>query len=345
MKDRLLEAIIAERDDVADLDPAERRLALRSVVIDAVGEKLAPSLLTELADSIDGFGPIAALMRDDAVTDVWVNGPFDVWVERAGRTERSAAEWSSEADLRAFIDRWLGEAGVHADASYPIADGCLPDGSRVHVVLPPVAPNGPLISIRRWPRRRYLLDDLVRLGTLDGGRAEELRAAVAERKSIAVSGGTGAGKTTLLNALLPLVGDNERIVLIEELKELRPDRVHVVSLVARPPNVEGKGTIGLGTLVRAALRMRPDRIVVGEVRGPEALDALAAMSTGHEGSMITLHARSAADAIERMITLAMSSPAAPGEEMLRRRVVDALDLVVHLERVPGGRVVAEVSAP
>ena len=334
--------LVLEHDELADLDPAERRLALRSLVTRVLGTEHAAAIVPVLADAIDGFGPLSALMRDEDVTDVLVNGPNEVWVERRGSLERVDVRWDSEAELRAFIARWLGAAGARVDASHPIADARLEDGSRIHAVLPPIAPGGPLVSIRRWPRTGWSLPALVDAGMLGEEEALLLRSSVANRRSIAISGGTGSGKTTLMNALLAFVGEVERIVVIEETPELRPPCAHHVSLIARPPNVEGKGAIDLDALVRASLRMRPDRIVVGEVRGPEALSALDAMATGHEGSMLTVHARSARDALERLVSLSLYAASGASEESLRGRVLRAFDLVAHLERRDGHRVLAEV---
>jgi pilus assembly protein CpaF len=223
-----------------------------------------------------------------------------------------------------------------------VADARLPDGSRMHVVLPPLAPAGPLVSIRRFPRRRFDLDALTTAGMLDQADADFLRSCVRNRISVAISGSTASGKTTLLNALLGVVDPGERIVLIEEIPELSPASGHVVSLVARFENVEGRGAVGLEALLRAALRMRPDRIVVGEVRGPEALVALGALSSGHEGSMVTVHAASATRVVERMVALALQGPSGAGEASLRRQFEDAFGAVVHLERTAEGRRVAEI---
>ncbi|HEX2195606.1 MAG TPA: ATPase, T2SS/T4P/T4SS family, partial [Actinomycetota bacterium] len=292
---RLLERVL-ENDWLADLDPAQRRLALRDL--------LAPGEVSEVAEHIDGYGPLAEVMARPGVTDVLVNGPHEVWVEQDGALTAAEVGWPDAGALRDFADRMLARGGASADASRPVADARLPDGSRIHVVLPPVAPHGPLVSIRRFPSVRFTLDDLLAAAMLDDEQAARLAQLVRERASIVISGATGSGKTTLLNALLATVGSEERVVTIEETPELGPFGSHVVSLVARPPNVEGAGEIDLAALVRASLRMRPDRIVVGEVRGREAAAALAAMATGHEGSMLTLHARSAAEAPERLASLA-----------------------------------------
>ncbi len=336
MRRDLLELAL-RHDEIAELDAAERRLALREVLLSDDAPDDAPGCLAELADAIDGFGPLTPLMEDESVTDVLVNGASDVWVERAGKLHRADVRFEDDEDLEAFIDRTLGRAGSRVDAAKPIADARLHDGSRVHVVLPPVATHGPLVSIRRYPGVPLSLGDLVDLGALTHVGADRLRGAVAQRETIAISGGTGSGKTTLLNALLGEVQGDERVVILEETPELRPRCAHHVSLLTRDDNIEGVGAITLADLVRATLRMRPDRIVIGEVRGPEALAALAAMSVGHDGSIVTIHARSAARAADRLVSLALLASSTTSEVALRRQVDATFDLFVHVERDHTGR--------
>ena len=286
-----LRGLVFEQDELADLDPAERRARLHDIVASEVPGPLVQGVVQELERDIDAYGPITELMANESVTDVIVNGPSEVWVDRGGGLERTDVAWHDEADLRRFIDRSIGTAGGRIDASEPIGDVRLPDGSRMHVVLPPVAPEGPCISIRRFPKIVRSLDQLEESRFATGSQSEHLRRLVEMRRSIVVSGATGSGKTTLLGALLAEVPRDERVVTIEETPELRSSGGHVVSLVVRHRNVEGAGEIDQEALLRAALRMRPDRIVVGEVRGGESRSALAAMSTGHRGSMVTVHAR------------------------------------------------------
>ncbi|MGH2694164.1 MAG: CpaF family protein [Actinomycetota bacterium] len=331
--------LVYERDELADLDAAQRRLALRAVVADA---GLDPSLVSCIADEIDGYGPISELMRDELVTDVLINAYDDVWIERGGDLSRTDVTFGGPQQLATWIERMFARARARVDASSPIADARLEDGSRIHAVLSPIAPAGPVVSIRRFPRARPSLDELTGMGGLTEGQRELLRAAVAAKKTIAIGGATGSGKTTLMNALLGCVDPSERIVAIEETPELLPSHPHVVRLVARPPNLEGAGRVDLSDLVRAALRMRPDRIVVGEVRGSEALDALAVMSTGHRGSMVTIHARSPGDVVARFVSCALSARAGPIEESLERRVRATFDVVVHLVREHGARRVAAI---
>ena len=337
LRDRVL-----ENDHLADLGPAERRLALRALVADVEGEAASPDVAVELADSIDGFGPLAIHMRQPGVTDILVNGPNEIWIDRDGFLERSEVRFAGEAALLEFVQGMLSRSGARVDAARPIADARLADGSRIHVVLPPLADQSTVVSIRRFPETPLTLDDLVVHQTVDAAQADVLRDAVRSRTSIVVSGGTGSGKTTLLNALLGHVGESERVVIIEEIPELRPACSHVVRLVARPANVEGRGAVELEQLVRASLRMRPDRIIVGEARGPEALAALTAMSVGHEGSMLTVHARSAAAALDRIVSLAMLASTGASEAALQRQVAAAIGVVVHLRRDGPKRRVAEI---
>jgi pilus assembly protein CpaF len=328
--------LVLERDGLADLDPAARRLALRSLVAESVDEAELPQRVCELAEAIDGFGPLSRIMRDESVTDVLVNGPNEVWAERDGRLIRTDVSFSDSEQLHGLIERLMGLAGVRADVSRPVADGRLSDGSRIHVVLPPIAPRGPLVSIRRFPQKALSLSDLVDRDTLSSDWAALLAGGVSSRTNIAISGGTGSGKTTLLNALLGEITPAERVVLIEETPELCPPCGHCVGLVTRDDNVEGLGRVESAELVRAALRMRPDRIVVGEIRGPEALAALAALSVGHEGSMVTVHSRSAEATVDRIVSLALSANSGATEAHLRAQVTDAFGLFVHLQRDASG---------
>lgn len=340
MREELLE-IALERDELADLDPAERRLALRQLLLEK--ELDVGTSLPEIARAIDGFGPLHPLMEDDEVTDVLVNGTDEVWIERAGRLLPTSVRFADEAELRSFVERMLAPTGARADSSHPVADARLSDGSRIHVVLPPVASGLPLVSIRKFPPVPLSLEDLAARGMLAFGEVGRLRTAVRSRQTIAIGGGTGTGKTTLLNALLGEIGSEERVVVLEETAELRPRCPHFVALLTRDSNLEGSGAVGLTSLVRAALRMRPDRIVIGEVRGGEVLAALAAMSVGHAGSMVTVHARSASEMAGRLVTLGLMAGSGASEATLARQVETVFDLFVYLDRGrDGGRRVAEI---
>ncbi len=294
-----------------------------------------------LAESIDGAGPLTALMADPEVTDILVNGPDEIWVDNGAGPMRTDLHFEA-AMLDAFIERIVGDRGGRVDISAPVADTWMPDGSRIHVVLPPVAPTGPIVSIRRFPEKAYSLEDLTEKAMLTSSQARHLDGSVLQRRNILISGATGSGKTTLLNALLDRVPTSERVVTIEEVRELIVSKGHFVPLVTRVANVEGVGAVTARDLVRAALRMRPDRIVVGEVRGAEAMDALAAMSTGHDGSLLTVHARDAKTALSRLASLALESDTSMSVEQMERRVIQTFDLVVHVERCEAGRRIAEV---
>jgi pilus assembly protein CpaF len=335
----LLTRIAYEHPELAELDEAARRLALRDLSLSEAGRPLFAGVEMDagaLADEIDGWGPLTQLMRDPGVTDILVNGPGDVRVERSGAIEPAGVCFRDREHLQRSVQRWIGRAGGRADASSPVADVRLGDGSRLHVVLPPVAPHGPLVSIRRFPRCLGL-EDLVEAGAVTESEAAWLRTAVTARRTIAIAGATGSGKTTLLSALLAEVPQNERVVTIEEVPEIATRGGHIASLVTRPSNVQGVGAVTLRDLVRASLRMRPDRIVVGEVRGAETLDALDAFASGHRGSMITLHASSATAIPSRMTALARHAPEAPDASALNDRVGQALDVVLFLEKVDGSR--------
>jgi pilus assembly protein CpaF len=252
-----------------------------------------------------GLGPLEPLLSDRAVDEVMVNGPGEVYVERAGIVSRTGVSFSSEAELMHAIERVLAPLGRRVDEASPLCDARLPDGSRVNVVIPPLSLSGPCLTVRRFRREGFSLRQLVAGGTLPGEVAELLALCVAARASVLVSGGTGSGKTTTLNALSGAIPGEERIVTIEDAAELRLRQRHVVRLEARPANLEGRGEVTIRQLVVNALRMRPDRIVVGEVRGPEALDMLQSLNTGHDGSLTTVHANSPADALRRLETLAL----------------------------------------
>jgi pilus assembly protein CpaF len=296
-----------------------------------------------LRDTV-GLGPLEELLADPEVEEVMVNGPDRVYVERRGRIEPTEVHFADEAELRNSIERILAPLGRRVDELSPMVDARLADGSRVNVVIPPLAVDGPALSIRRFAAARPGPADLVELGTLTPQMRGLLEAAVRERRSLLVSGGTGSGKTTLLNALSSFVAAEERVVTIEDAAELRLQQPHVVRLESRPASVEGRGEVTIRDLLRNALRMRPDRIVIGEVRGPEALDLLTALNTGHRGALSTLHANSPADALRRLETLALMAGVGLPHAAIREQLGRGFELVVHLERLADGRrVVTEIA--
>jgi pilus assembly protein CpaF len=309
-------------------------------LVDAEAPALAPAERDDLCERVlrlaGGLGPLEPLLSDPEVNEVMVNGPERVYVERRGRVVPAPVRFSGEAELLHAIERILAPLGRRVDEASPLCDARLADGSRVNVVLPPLSLVGPCLTIRRFRREGFSLRDLVGNGTVGPAAAELLALAVAGRASILVSGGTGSGKTTTLNALSGAIPGGERVVTIEDAAELSLRQDHVVSLESRPANLEGRGEVTIRGLVVNALRMRPDRIVVGEVRGPEALDLLQALNTGHDGSLSTVHANSPADALRRLETLALMAGVGLPHDAVRGQVADALDLVVHQARMPDG---------
>jgi pilus assembly protein CpaF len=302
------------------------------------------ALATRIVRDTVGLGPLEDLLADPRVEEVMVNGPERVYVERAGRIEATAVSFESEEALRNAIERILSPLGRRIDELSPMVDARLGDGSRVNVVIPPLSIDGPVVSIRRFGARRPGPDELVELGTLSPAGRGRLEEAVAGRRSILISGGTGSGKTTLLNALSSFIAPAERVVTIEDAAELRLQQPHVVRLESRPASVEGRGEVTIRDLLRNALRMRPDRIVIGEVRGAEALDLLTALNTGHDGALSTVHANSPADAIARIETLALMAGVGLPHEAIAEQARRGLDLVVQIERrADGGRRVTEIA--
>jgi pilus assembly protein CpaF len=339
LRERLIERARAGDAAGEDVNEQVRELVDREAISLPTPERAA--LCERVLLLATGLGPLEPLLGDPAVDEVMVNGAGAVYVERSGRLEATDVAFGSDADLMHAVERILAPLGRRVDEASPLCDARLPDGSRVNVVIPPLALTGPCLTIRKFRREGFSLDDLVGNGTLPGPLAELLSAAVARRASILVSGGTGSGKTTTLGALSGAIPESERIVTIEDAAELRLRQRHVVRLEARPPNLEGRGEVTIRQLVRNALRMRPDRIVVGEVRGPEALDMLQALNTGHEGSLTTVHANSPVDALRRVETLALMAGVGLPHAAVREQVASALDLVVHQVRLPDGARVVE----
>ncbi|TMF69487.1 MAG: CpaF family protein [Chloroflexi bacterium] len=293
-------------------------------------------LLDALLDEVLGLGPLQALLEDPAITEIMINHPHQIYVERGGRVTLSPIVFESAGQLRQVIDRIVSTVGRRVDESSPMCDARLRDGSRVNVVLPPLALDGPCMTIRKFSRDKLRPDDLLTVGSASPAMIEFLRAAVRSRLSILVAGGTSSGKTTLLNILSSFIPSDERIVTVEDSAELQLRQKHVIRLESRPPNVEGKGVIEIRDLVRNALRMRPDRIIVGECRGGEALDMLQAMNTGHEGSMSTVHANSPYDAFGRLETMVLMGGADLPARAIQKQIASAIDIVVQAERVRGG---------
>ena len=323
---RLVDGYIDEERRV--LPTADRRAIVQAVV-----------------DETLGFGPLEALLRDPDVTEVMVNGPDAVFVERNGRVQPAPVRFTDAAHLLHVIDRILSPLGRRVDEASPMVDARLPDGSRVNAIIPPLSLQGPVLTVRRFGARMLSGVDMVALGTLTDEMLDLLRLAVVARRNILVIGGTGSGKTTTLAALAAFIPDVERVITIEDAAELRIALPHVVRLESRPGSLEGRGAVPIRALVRNALRMRPDRIVVGEVRGAEALDMLAAMTTGHEGSLSTLHASSPADAIRRLQTLALMGDLELPYAAVADQVAHAIDLIVHQARMAdGSRRVVEITA-
>lgn len=346
LRDQLLREA-GEGPDQAGGGPDDLEERIRALVDREAGpldEAARADLVRRIAQRSFGLGPLESLLTDPEVDEVMVNGtgPASVFVERAGRVEAADVRFGSEAELRHTVERILAPLGRRVDEAQPLCDARLPDGSRVNVVIPPLALDGSVLTIRRFRQRGMSPAELVAGGSWTQPLHALLATAVAARCNVLVSGGTGSGKTTTLNALASFIGPRERVVTVEDAAELCLQRDHVVRLEARPPGLEGRGQVSVRDLVRNALRMRPDRIVVGEVRGGEALDMLSAMSTGHDGSLSTVHAGCAEEALRRVETLALMAGVGLPHTAIRAMVAGAIDLVVHVTRLPGGarRVVA-----
>lgn len=293
-------------------------------------------IATDIVNDMIGFGPLEQLLNDDSVTDIMVNDPNMVYVERHGKIEKTWVTFRDHAHIMQIAQRIAGLIGRRIDEASPMVDARLPDGSRINIITPPVSLNGPVLSIRKFARRAIDMNLMVQQKNLSAKMAEFLQIAATCRLNTLVSGGTGSGKTTLLNALSEMINANERIVTIEDAAELRLKQPHVVRLETRPPNIEGEGAISIRDLFRNALRMRPDRIIVGEVRGQETLDMLQAMNTGHNGSMSTIHANRAADALLRLENMIVVSGIAVPAKVIHSQIAGGIDMIVHVERMRDG---------
>ena len=293
-------------------------------------------LIDEVLDETFGFGPLEVLLKDPTVSDILVNGPYKVYVERRGKLEKTDVKFRDNKHLMKIIDRMVSKVGRRIDETSPRVDARLPDGSRINAIIPPLALDGPCLSIRRFGSNPLKLEDLLNLKAFTPEMAMLMEAAIKARLNIIISGGTGCGKTTLLNTLSSFIPAEERIITIEDAAELQLQQEHVVRLETRPPNIEGKGEVTTRDLVRNALRMRPDRIIIGECRGPEALDMLQAMNTGHEGSLTTLHANSPRDAQARLETMIMMAGFELPVKAMRQQIASAVDLIIQANRLQGG---------
>lgn len=337
----LIERIDLAKADVLSRDVVEQQI--RQLVEELLADEETPlslwernQIILEIQHETFGLGPIEPLIRDPTVSDILVNGAGSVFVERRGKLEETNVIFRDDAHLLQIIQRIVSQIGRRVDESSPMVDARLADGSRVNAIIPPLALDGPMLSIRRFAVDPYHMEDLIAFGTLTPALAEIVSAAVRARLNILISGGTGGGKTTLLNVLSNAIPKNERIITIEDSAELQLQQRHVVRLETRRPNIEGKGTVTQRDLVYNALRMRPDRIIVGEVRGAEVLDMLQAMNTGHDGSLSTVHANSARDALSRLETMVMLSGVGISVTALREYISSALDMIIHVARLSDG---------
>ena len=343
LKVRVQNKLLAELDTSVDPHSPEVRATIEELFAAILAEENIvltrgdrKRLFDAIVAEILGYGPLEPLLADDTITEIMVNGPYNIYVERAGNLIRTNITFEDEDHVLRVLDRIVAPLGRRVDESSPTVDARLPDGSRVNAVIRPIALCGPTITIRKFSKRPFTVKDLIGFGSMTPEIAEFLRAAVIARLNIVVSGGTGSGKTTLLNVLSSFIPDDERIVTIENAAELRLNQEHVVPLESRPPNIEGRGEISIRDLVVNALRMRPDRIVVGECRAGEALDMLQAMNTGHEGSMTTAHSNSPRDTLARLETMCMMAGMELPQRAIREQIASAVDLIVHQERLRDG---------
>jgi pilus assembly protein CpaF len=329
---------------IGTVDDKKVRTRIREIANRLINDDSAPlslmqrrHVVRQIEDEVLGLGPLEPLLADPTVSDILVNGPDQVYVERGGKLEHTDIRFHDDAHLLNIIDRIVSRVGRRIDESVPMVDARLEDGSRVNAIIPPLAIDGPALSIRRFGKDSLTMADLVRLGSLTWTIVDLLRAIVLARLNVMISGGTGSGKTTLLNVLSGFIPERERIITIEDSAELQLQQPHVVRLETRQINVEGRGQISQRELVRNSLRMRPDRIVVGEVRGAEALDMLQAMNTGHDGSLTTVHANSSRDALSRIETMVALGGIQFPIAALRAQIASAIDVIIHIERHEDGR--------
>jgi len=352
IRDRVHRRLLSELSPTAQTDNIEEvRHALERIFAETVAEERVPLSRTERAELFEqivadilGLGPLEPLLRDESITEILVNGPDLVFIERHGKLEETDFRFRDSQELMRIIDRIISPLVRRVDESSPMVDARLPDGSRVNVIIPPLSLEGPCISIRKFAKAAYSMEDMIQLDTLTRQMVDFLQACVLARLNVVISGGTSTGKTTLLNALSSFLPGNERIITIEDAAELQLQQRHVIRLEARPPNVEGRGEVPIRRLVINALRMRPDRIVVGEVRGGEALDMLQAMNTGHDGSLTTVHSNSPRDTLHRVETMVLMAGMDLPLRAIREQIASAFDMVIHLDRLlDGNRKVVQIS--
>ena len=341
-----LGAELFKREATGDLNERVTRAVTEQLVLDRtpLTREERRQIIREITDDILGYGPLEPFLRDDSVTEVMVNAHDRIYVERLGKIERTHAAFVDNAHLLRIIDKIVSQIGRRVDEASPMVDARLPDGSRVNAIIPPLALRGPTLTIRKFSRDPYTMNDLISFGSISPKAAQFLAACVKGKLNILISGGTGTGKTTTLNAMSAFIPGDERIVTIEDAAELQLQQDHVITLESRPPNIEGQGEVRIRELVRNALRMRPDRIIVGEVRGPETLDMLQAMNTGHEGSLTTIHANSPRDALSRLETLVLTAGVELPLRAIREQISSAFDLLVQISRlVDGSRRITHVT--
>jgi pilus assembly protein CpaF len=333
-----LGAELFKREATGDLTERVTRAVTEQLVLDRtpLTREERRQIIREITDDILGYGPLEPFLRDDSVTEVMCNSFDRIYVERDGKIERTQAAFADNSHLLRIIDKIVSQVGRRVDEASPMVDARLPDGSRVNAIIPPLALRGPTLTIRKFSRDPYTMNDLINFGSISPRAAQFLAGCVKGKLNVLVSGGTGTGKTTTLNAMSAFIPGDERIVTIEDAAELQLQQEHVITLESRPPNIEGQGEIRIRELVRNALRMRPDRIIVGEVRGPETLDMLQAMNTGHEGSLTTIHANSPRDALSRLETLVMTAGVELPLRAIREQVSSAFDLLVQISRLVDG---------
>ena len=344
VQDELLRRVNKHKSSFEGVSDEEFRAKVREIVVDILSEPTTvippgwspDALLTELLHDFLGLGALEQFIADDTITEIMVNRPDQIYIERDGRLEMTKARFLNEGQVRAVIQRIIQPLGRHVDESIPYVDARLSDGSRVHAIIPPLAIDGAKITIRKFFKNRLTTDDLLRLGSLNRQIARFLEMMVRYRANIMVSGGTGTGKTTLLNVLSNFIPDNQRIITVEDAAELKISKQHVIALEARNANTEGTGAVSIRELVRNTLRMRPDRIVVGECRGGEALDMLQAMNTGHDGSLTTIHANTSRDALSRLETLVLMAGVELPSRAIREQIAAAIGFVVQMSRMPDG---------